>query len=126
MEKISRILAGNARTRSVDVSKSQPVRPGAPAFGRPEGKVTTAAIEDKISLSALANDRPLETTNYKNSVEAAKVKVIKDSTQRFFDTRIPQAIAKENEAPLSEEILENISEPSLSKVNPDSSKEAMA
>ena len=126
MEKISGIIPANARTRSVDVSNSQPVRPGAPAFGRPEGKVTTAAIEDKISLSGLANDRLLDPVTYKNSAEAAKVKVIKESTQRFFDTRVPQTSAKESEAPLSEEILEKISDPSLSKVNPDSSKEAMA
>ncbi len=126
MEKISGIIASNARTRSVDVSNSQPVRPGAPAFGRPEGKVTKAAIEDKISLSSLATERPLETGNYKNTSEAAKVKVIKDSAQRFFETRIPQNVAKESDAPLSEEILENISVPNLSNVKPESSSDAMA
>lgn len=125
MEKISGIIAANARTRSVDVSNAQPVRPGAPTYGRPEGKVTKAAIEDKISLSSLATARPLESGTYKNSSEAAKVKVIKDSAQRFFDTRIPQNVAKDSEAPLSEEILEKISEPSLSKVKPESSREAM-
>ncbi len=129
MEKISGIIAANARTRSVDVSKSQPVRPGAPTYGRPEGKVTKAVIEDKISLSAIANDRPLETSNYKNT-ESAKVKIIKDSAQKFFDTRVPQSIAKDSEVPLSEEIFEKISEPtselSLSRVKPESSSDAMA
>ena len=129
MEKISGIIAANARTRSVDVSKSQPVRPGAPTYGRPGGKVTKAVIEDKISLSAIANDRPLETSNYKNT-ESAKVKIIKDSAQKFFDTRVPQSIAKDSEVPLSEEIFEKISEPtselSLSRVKPESSSDAMA
>ena len=129
MEKISGIIAANARTRSVDVSKSQPVRPGAPTYGRPEGKVTKANIEDKISLSAIANERPLETGNYKNT-ESAKVKIIKDSAQKFFDTRVPQSIAKDSEVPLSEEIFEKISEPvselSLSRVKPESSSDAMA
>ena len=126
MEKISGIIAANARTRSVDVASSQPVRPGAPAYGRAEGKVTVPAIEDKISLSSIASERPLDPGTYKNSGESAKLKIIKDSTQRFFETRVPQTIAKESEAPLSEEILEKISDPSLSRVNPDSSKEAMA
>ncbi len=129
MEKISGIIAANARTRSVDVSKSQPVRPGAPTYGRPEGKVTKAILEDKISLSAIANDRPLETGNYKNT-ESAKVKIIKDSAQKFFDTRVPQSIAKDSAGPLSEEILEKISEPtselSLSRVKPESSSDAIA
>ena len=40
MEKISGIIPRNARNSSTDVSKSQPVRPGAPSFGRPIGKVT--------------------------------------------------------------------------------------
>lgn len=40
MEKISGIIPRNARTSSADTSKSQPVRPGAPSFGRPIGKVT--------------------------------------------------------------------------------------
>lgn len=40
MEKISGIIPRNSRNSSVDLSKSQPVRPGAPSFGRPIGKVT--------------------------------------------------------------------------------------
>ena len=126
MEKISGILAANARTKSVDVSNSQPVRPGAPTYGRPEGKVTKAAIADKISLSSLASERPLTTGTYKNTSDAAKAKVIKESAQRFFDTRIPQNVAKDSEVPLSEEIFEKISEPNFSSVKPESSSDAMA
>lgn len=127
MEKISGIIASNARTRSVDVSNSQPVRPGAPAYGRPEGKVTKAVLEDKISLSSVDADRPLQTTNYKNTAgESAKVKIIKDSAARFFESRVPQTLAKDTEAPLSEEMFEKTPEPNLSRVKPESSSEANA
>ncbi|MES3036888.1 MAG: hypothetical protein V4736_03195, partial [Bdellovibrionota bacterium] len=54
MEKISGIIKANTRTSKTDVSNSQPVRPGAPAFGRPMGKVTLAStyeIQDKFSVS---------------------------------------------------------------------------
>ncbi len=40
MEKISRIIPANRRTSSAEISTSQPARPGAPAFGRPMGRVT--------------------------------------------------------------------------------------
>lgn len=46
MEKISGIIPRNARNSSADVSKSQPVRPGAPSFGRPMGKVTARTFSD--------------------------------------------------------------------------------
>ena len=127
MEKISGIIASNARTRSVDVSNAQPVRPGAPSYGRPEGKVTKAMVEDKISLSSVATDRPIEAPNYKNTnSDSAKVKIIKESADRFFETRVPQTLAKETDAPLSEEMLEKIPESSLSSVKPSPSSEANA
>jgi hypothetical protein len=124
MEKISGIIASNARTRSVDVSRSQPVRPGAPAWGRPEGHVTKA-VQDTVTISSAAAEGPPEPVTYKNPADLAKNKVISDVTQKFFDTKESQKIAKEGESPLSEEMLDKLSEPNLSMVKPESSKEEM-
>lgn len=105
MEKISRIIPSNARTKAVDVSRSQPVRPGAPAWGRPVGKVTTAAIEDKISLSSIANERelPQPPMTYRNSADAAKVRIAENVTNKFFENRVKD-IQEENGLSSSEEI----------------------
>lgn len=62
MDKISGIVPAGRRFRNVDVSRSQPVRPGAPSFGRPVGRasqvdsnnvgpVATQAPIDRVSLS---------------------------------------------------------------------------
>lgn len=50
MEKISGIIPRNSRNSSVDLSKSQPVRPGAPSFGRPIGKVTPRTFSDESTV----------------------------------------------------------------------------
>lgn len=57
MEKISGIIPGNKRTKTSELSKSQPVRPGAPAFGRAIGKVTS---RDQIlnDMSDIRDDKP--------------------------------------------------------------------
>lgn len=52
MEKISRIIPSSPRTRAVP-QEGQAVRPGAPAFGRPMGKVTPRNFfETKEALAA--------------------------------------------------------------------------
>lgn len=48
MEKISGIIPRNARNSTADLSKSQPVRPGAPSFGRAIGKVSTKSALDNL------------------------------------------------------------------------------
>ncbi|MCX7978399.1 MAG: hypothetical protein N2578_05290 [Bdellovibrionaceae bacterium] len=85
MEKISRILPPNARTRSIDVSASQPVRPGAVAWGRPVGKVTTAAdVEDRVSLSKSALER-LDSEVYNRRGERPHAKIVEEMSNRFFN-----------------------------------------
>ena len=123
MDKISGIVPPNGRTRSVDVSRSQPVRPGAPTWGRPEGKVTKAPM-DTVSFSSLAAERPLE--GYRNLKEAKQVQIAKELSEKFFNSRLkaPQEI-RESDMPLSEEMAENVSEPLFSNVMPVSSNEEM-
>ena len=125
MEKISRILPANARTQSVDVSKSQPVRPGAPSWGRPMGRVTPKTsleiappapqeIEDKIEFSdkALAGGTPdveaKAPQNYKKIQEAAQIQKIQELSDKFFLEK-PKEITQQT-APLSEQFAEEMSE----------------
>jgi hypothetical protein len=126
MEKISGSVPSNARTKSVDVSRSQPVRPGAPAWGRPEGKVTKAveAIEDKVTLSSVAAERPLETTYPRGLTESRKLQIAKETTDKFFENNFPQKEVKESGMALSEEMSESIdSVPLRSSVKPLSSND---
>lgn len=44
MEKISKILPSSRRFENVDLSNSQPVRPGAPSFGRPVGRMVKSSL----------------------------------------------------------------------------------
>lgn len=60
MEKISRILPSTRRFENVDHSSAQPVRPGAPAFGRPEGRVTRSALSRLEDLNASLSTRETE------------------------------------------------------------------
>lgn len=122
MEKISRIVPANARTKAVDVSRSQPVRPGAPTWGRPEGKVTKG-IEDKVSFSSIAAERPLEPNYTRGLTDARKTKIAREMTEKFFMERTPQKELTESEGPLSEQMADSISESDLSNVNPLSSND---
>lgn len=88
MEKISRIIPANARTKAVDVSGSQPVRPGAPTYGRPVGRVTRAPLEvqDRVSLSTAEraitqHEQPL---NYRDRVEARRAQIAERVSAKFF------------------------------------------
>ncbi len=124
MEKISQIVPSNARTKAIDVSKSQPVRPGAPTWGRPEGRVTKAMVEDKVSLSSVAAERPLEAPTYdRNLAESKRLKIARDLADKFFENNFPQKEVKEGAAPLSEEMADNVSIPLRSSVKPMSSSE---
>lgn len=113
MEKISRILPPSRRVTAVEPESSQPVRPGAPDFGRPAAK--RMEVQDRVSLSSLARERSVDTTpdtnsslaTYKNPKESARAKVVEDLAEKFFN---PRAIAKEGEGTRSEEVLKSIEE----------------
>ena len=118
MDKISGIIPANARTKSVDVSSAQPVRPGAPSWGRPEGKVTKAMalspleVEDRVDLrgsKTTTADKALAqgTQTYKKAVEGARAKVVDDLAKKFFDTN-PKLDVREKDTTKSEEALEGL------------------
>jgi hypothetical protein len=82
MEKISRILPNSARVGSLEMAQERPVRPGAPAFGRPEG---TSEVKDRVTLSSLQTNRQLEDLKpYVNPVEAKRAKIVEDISNKFF------------------------------------------
>lgn len=87
MEKISHIVRGNARVASTDLKNAAPVRPGAPAFGRPMGESTainSSALTTAARAVALHNE----------IVEGKKARpgeeVIQGMANDFFMNRIRQ------------------------------------
>lgn len=113
MEKISRILPPSRRVVAVETEASQPVRPGAPEFGRPSKRME---IQDRVSLSPMARERANaqaeanqdaapDVGTYKNPKETARAKVVEDLAEKFFN---PRAVAKEGEGTRSEELLKSV------------------
>lgn len=120
MDKISGIIPANARTKAVDVSSAQPVRPGAPTWGRPEGKVTKAMalnpldVEDRVDLRSAQTttaDKAVAqgTLSYKKAVENARAKVVDDLSKKFFDTN-PKLDVREKDTTKSEETVDGVEE----------------
>ncbi|MCM2280807.1 MAG: hypothetical protein NDI61_03060 [Bdellovibrionaceae bacterium] len=58
MQKISGILSGSPRVTSVDMKDAQPVRPGTPGFGRPQG--VSSLRERAEGVDALRKARELQ------------------------------------------------------------------
>ncbi|MGZ3746169.1 MAG: hypothetical protein ACXWRE_02465 [Pseudobdellovibrionaceae bacterium] len=114
MDKISRILPPSRRVVATDVESSQPVRPGAPDFGQPTQRPID--IQDRVSLSSLANGRSAEPRTYKNLKESARAQVVDELAENFFN---PRKFAKEGEGARSEETLKRMEEnQSFSQVTP--------
>lgn len=116
MEKISRILPANHRTRAVDVSSSQPVRPGAPAWGRKIGRAQVAplppAIEDRLSLQPPTTAEKASVasqTTYKNTAMNARARVVDDLAKKFFETN-PKTEVRESDRTLSEQVVDDIAD----------------
>lgn len=105
MEKISRILPPSRRVVATDTESSQPVRPGAPDFGRPMQK--SLDVQDRLTLSSLAAARPTEQApiTYKNTKEGARARAVEDLAEKFFN---PRSVAKEGEGTQSEEVLKRM------------------
>lgn len=88
MEKISGILPKSARVSSVDMKDSAPVRPGTPAFGRPEGvsSLREAAIGQTASRAAkIHSDRMDWKTKDLQQAEMAR-----ELSDNFFRSRVSQ------------------------------------
>jgi hypothetical protein len=92
MEKLSGILASSPRVKAVDTERSQPARPGAPAFGRKEGRNSLGAAKAAFTLAAKEAAENQESAplvpgskNYKPPTEASKMKIVEDLSRRFFN-----------------------------------------
>lgn len=114
MEKLSSIIPANGRTRAVDVSRSQPVRPGAPTYGRPVGRAkfssgeseepVAAEVADRVSLSSeLATGQGTDPMTYtrpkvdpKAEAKDNKAQVISQLADKFFNTT-PKSVPVEKE-----------------------------
>lgn len=105
MDKISRILPPSRRITATDVESNQPVRPGAPEFGRPSK--SSMDVQDRVSLSSLANSRtPEPAATYKApNKDSARAKVVDELAEKFFN---PRSVAKEGDTTLAEDTLKSM------------------
>lgn len=96
MEKISGIIRGNSRTRKTDTSGSQPIRPGAPTFGRPEGRVTRneMSVKDEVSFSPEA----------RQLADTEKVDIAKEVSNKFA---LKKTVDEINDRTLSEQMADS-------------------
>jgi hypothetical protein len=107
MEKISSILPGNPRVKTVDLTDSHPVRPGAPTFGQKVGNNSLG--RDRVTLSdEAAHNRLLEARDQtlnsgRNPRDAAHVKIANDMTNNFFLKKL-EPLQEAKGASLSEEV----------------------
>lgn len=100
MEKISGIIPGSARVTAVDMRDTSPVRPGTPAFGRPEINKGVDDLKQELGMNstsqkAIAAHNELTDWRSKDAKHAA---VVGELTDKFFVK--PQ---KEPERPMSRE-----------------------
>lgn len=148
MEKISGILPAGRRFKNIDVSRAQPVRPGAPTFGRPVGRssqvdvaaanrLSAGPVVDRLSISEdaklQANDllpmretevmsaRPSEEMAVYSAPKPVVASSVEEMTTKFFSPQksaAPQQDIKFDEAPVSVEPQKD-----FSRQNPYSSSE---
>lgn len=112
MDKISNILPPSARVRAADVADAQPARPGAPNFGRTEGK---NSLGDRVTLSKIAQElrdkggedqAEVETAKtYKNTPENSKKQVIAKMSESFFN---PKTEIRDSDLTSSQQVLRSV------------------
>jgi hypothetical protein len=86
MEKLSGILPSSPRIKSVDLDEAPPARPGAPRFGKKQGRNT---IADQVTLSAQAKalaDASIQ--GARDPKEIARGKMVDEISKNFFETRL--------------------------------------
>jgi hypothetical protein len=82
MEKISGIIPSSARVAAVDM-KDSPVRPGAPAFGRPQG----ASGKESITTNGEAMKKASEMFAHQNdwrSKDTRQAALVNEVSNAFF------------------------------------------
>ena len=95
MQKISSILPSSPRVLSVDMKESNPIRPGMPSFGRPEGVSTVRQRNDDLSFKASEAQGQMNDWRTKDTQKAAMAKEISD---RFFQERTKESVQNKIEA----------------------------
>lgn len=86
MEKISGIIPGSARVTSVDLKEASPVRPGTPAFGRPEINRGMNDLKQELGINSTAQ-KALNAHNELSdwrSKDAKHAAVVSELTDKFF------------------------------------------
>ena len=114
MDKISNILPPSARVRAAEVADAQPARPGAPNFGRPDGR---NSLGDRVTLSKLAQElrekggedqaapEAAVAKTYGNTPENTKKQVIAKMSESFFS---PKAEVRESDMTSSQQLLSSV------------------
>lgn len=127
MDKLSSILPSTARTRSVDMADSKPVRPGAPVYG--DQKVGTTSVKDRVSLGqGLKSELSKDTLTYKNPRDVSRAKMVEEINAKFFETRLagkdkPEEKEISLEMPKALPDAEDIVSPDEFRIEPDAPAE---
>ena len=110
MEKISGIIPASPRMKLMEMAAAQPARPGAPAFGRPEGK---NSLGDRVILSKKLEEMretgevpELDAPVTYKKPEVTKKQIVDDLNKQFFS---PKSLARDSDLTFSEETLDNMS-----------------
>lgn len=123
MDKISHVLPSTARITSVDTKESQPVRPGAPSFGNPEG---ISPIHDRVSISAIgpASRMQKETAANWKSKEQKQAEIAAKLSRSFFAKNDigsePAEVEKEHQPAANRNIAENAAQYKTHELRPGS------
>jgi hypothetical protein len=82
MEKISGIVPSSRRVASVDLKSAQPVRPGVPTFGRPQG-ISSLSDSNKPTTAERAISKQKEMFE-KRTQSASQPQLVQDMADKFF------------------------------------------
>lgn len=87
MEKISRVVRGNARVASTDLKNAAPLRPGTPSFGRPVGESTTATPgTGTTAAKAVALHKEMQEAKKQHT----ESRIVQDMADKFFLNRMKE------------------------------------
>ena len=88
MDKISGIIPGSARVTSVDLNAANPVRPGVPGFGSPQGRSTVNQMQR--SSATMTNPNGIDVPRWK-SKEDLHADIARRMAEGFFRKNVVEA-----------------------------------
>lgn len=89
MDKISGIIPSSARVAAVDM-KDSPVRPGAPAFGRPQGASGTTSVTSNGEAMKKASEM-FESRSDWRAKDTRQAELVNNVSNAFFMKKIADA-----------------------------------